>query len=99
MNAKDEKGKVKNSFRAHKLLYYVVFDALCCSLFKQEMNVEDEDQLLPSDFQEKTDEDKSVGWMKSAAGFWRSTCLKTKKTCYNNLGVCLMIQTTLRTTL
>lgn len=53
LNAKNVKGNVKNSFRAHKLLYYVVFDALCCSLFKQEMNVEDEDQLLPSDFQEK----------------------------------------------
>lgn len=53
---------MKNSFRAHKLLYYVVFDALCCSLFMQEMNVEDEDQLLPSDFQEKTDEDK-ISWL------------------------------------
>lgn len=28
----------------------------------QEMNVEDEDQLLPSDFQEKTDEDK-ISWL------------------------------------
>lgn len=53
---------MKNSFRAHKLLYYVVFDALCCSLFMQEMNVEDEDHLLPSDFQEKSDEDK-ISWL------------------------------------
>lgn len=62
LNAKNVKGKVKHSFRAHKLLYYVVFDAICCSLFMQEMNVEDEDQLLPSDFQEKTDEDK-ISWL------------------------------------
>lgn len=61
LNAKNAKEKVQNSFRAHKLLYYVVFDAICCSLFMQEMSVEDENQLLPSDFQEKTDEDKSVG--------------------------------------
>lgn len=61
LNAKNVKGKVKNSFRAHKLLYYVVFDAICCSLFMQEMNVEDEDQLFQVIFKRRLMKTKSVG--------------------------------------
>ena len=53
LNAKNVKGKVKNSFRAHKLLYYSVYDAICCLLFMMELNVDDDDEMLPSNFHEK----------------------------------------------
>lgn len=43
LNVKNVKGKVKYLFCVYKLFYYVVFDVLCCFLFMQEMNVEDED--------------------------------------------------------
>lgn len=62
LNAKNVKGKVKNSFRAHKLLYYSVYDAICCLLFMMELNVDDDDEMLPSNFHEKTSEEK-ISWL------------------------------------
>lgn len=57
------KGKVKNSFRAYKHLYYTIFDAICCILFLRELNVTSVDEItLPDDLKEKEDESK-IEWL------------------------------------
>lgn len=66
LNARNVKGKVKNSFRAYKHLYYTIFDAICCILFLKEFkldNIEDEIEL-PENFSDKTNEEK-IEWLNS----------------------------------
>ena len=68
LNMRNVKGKVCNSFRAYKMLYYVVLDAVCLLMFLTIMNVETiEEQLpLPENFAELTDSEK-VTWIDSVS--------------------------------
>ncbi|XP_078310147.1 uncharacterized protein LOC111108372 isoform X3 [Crassostrea virginica] len=60
LNMRNVKGKVCNSFRAYKMLYYVVLDAVCLLMFLTIMNVETvEEQLpMPENFAELTNSEK-----------------------------------------
>nr|XP_022307392.1 uncharacterized protein LOC111113418 isoform X2 [Crassostrea virginica] len=68
LNMRNVKGKVCNSFRAYKMLYYVILDAVCLLMFLTIMNVETiEEQLpLPENFAELTDSEK-VTWIDSVS--------------------------------
>ncbi|CAC5383779.1 unnamed protein product [Mytilus coruscus] len=64
LNLRNVKAEVKNAFPAYKLLYYTIFDACCCILFMKQFNTHDLDGVieLPSDFKEKSSEQK-VQWL------------------------------------
>ena len=64
LNARNVKGKVRNGYRAYKLLYYTVLDAMCCHLFLSEFNLTNFDDVfpLPDDFTELSPELKS-NWL------------------------------------
>ncbi|XP_061174425.1 uncharacterized protein LOC133183487 [Saccostrea echinata] len=61
LNLRNVKGKVCNSFRAYKMLYYVILDAICLVMFLAIMNSEsvDEEIQIPEDFDDKTDVEKT----------------------------------------
>ncbi|XP_056006722.1 uncharacterized protein LOC125651350 [Ostrea edulis] len=52
LNMRNVKGHVYNAYRAYKMLYYVILDAICLLLFLHHMGVSDIDQEidLPSNF-------------------------------------------------
>lgn len=47
LNARNVKGDVKNSYRAHKHLYYTVFDGICCVLFYRHFEINSTDSKIP----------------------------------------------------
>lgn len=47
LNARNVKGKVRNSYRAHKYLYYTVLDVLCCVMFLDEFEIVNFDDVIP----------------------------------------------------
>lgn len=53
--------EVCNSFRAYKMLYYVILDAVCLVMFLVIMNSKtvDEEILVPEDFDNKTNKEKA----------------------------------------
>lgn len=61
LNLRNVKGKVCNSFRAYKMLYYVILDAVCLAMFLAIMNSKsvDEEIEIPEDFDNKTDKEKT----------------------------------------
>jgi len=61
LKARNVKGKVRNAYRAYKLLYYTVLDAMCCHLFLCEFNPTNFDDVipLPDDFTELSPELRS----------------------------------------
>jgi hypothetical protein len=60
LNCRNIKGDVKNSYRAYKMLYYTIFDGICCALFLRELNLKsfDDDIPLPPDWDKLCDSDK-----------------------------------------
>lgn len=63
LNARDVKGKVKNAYRPHKMLYYTILDAMCLLLFLEELNFDvDSDIPLPSHFKDLTNNEK-IQWL------------------------------------
>lgn len=63
LNARDVKGKVKNAYRPHKMLYYTILDAMCLLLFLEELNFDvDSDIPLPSHFKDLTNDEK-IQWL------------------------------------
>lgn len=64
LNARNVKHDVENSFRAYKMLYYSVFDAICCTMFLKEFGKSEFDSQidLPEGFQDESD-DKKITWM------------------------------------
>jgi hypothetical protein len=57
LNCRNIKGYVKNSYRAYKMLYYTIFDGICCALFLRELNLKsfDDDIPLPPDWDKLCD--------------------------------------------
>ena len=66
LNLRNVKGHVCNAYRAYKVLYYTILDALCLLLFMHFMDVEDLDQeiCLPSNFDTKSSAEK-IEWLDS----------------------------------
>jgi hypothetical protein len=63
LNARNIKGKVKNSYRAYKMLYRTIFEAISCALFLKEFGVDLKDSIpLPDELSRWTDEEK-IQWM------------------------------------
>ncbi|XP_062600399.1 uncharacterized protein LOC134262037 [Saccostrea cucullata] len=64
LNARNVKGKVRDSYRAHKYLYYTVLDALCCVMFLDEFDVVNFDDVIPlhENFCDKSDDEK-IAWI------------------------------------
>ena len=64
LNARNVKGDVKNSFRAHKYLYYTVFDGICCVLFYLYFNITNSEETIPmpDDFADWRNENK-INWI------------------------------------
>ena len=54
------KGEVYNAYRAYKMLYYVILDAICLLLFLHHMGVSDIEQEidLPTNFATTSDQEK-----------------------------------------
>ncbi|XP_069109674.1 uncharacterized protein [Argopecten irradians] len=79
LNARNVKSDVRNHYRAYKLLYYTVLDALCCVMFLNEFGSSnfEEPIPLPEDFNNSTPEFK-IGWLN---GICRSLL---KKHFFNN---------------
>ena len=67
LNYRNVKGEVKNAYRAYKMLYYCIFDAICCSLFLKEFNIQDMDEpfSFPKDFEKASSEEKII-WLEDA---------------------------------
>lgn len=64
LNARNVKGKVTNSYRAHKYLYYTVLDAPCCVMFLDEFEIVNFDDVipLPENFG-VTPDDEKIAWI------------------------------------
>ncbi|XP_033727565.1 uncharacterized protein LOC117316891 [Pecten maximus] len=64
LNARNVKGDVRNQYRAYKLLYYTVLDAMCCLLFLKELGLNDFEENIPfpENFQQFSQEDK-IAWI------------------------------------
>lgn len=64
LNARNVKYDVKNAFRAYKMLYYTIFDAICCIMFLNEFDKNElESEIeLPDGFLDQSDESK-ISWM------------------------------------
>ena len=64
LNARNVKHDVKNSFRAYKMLYYSIFDAICCIMFLREFDKLKVDAYinLPDGFENQSDDEK-ISWM------------------------------------
>jgi len=63
LNARNVKHEVKNAFRAYKMLYYTIFDAVCTVLFLRTFNKAEFDAVeLPENFDKLSNEDKIV-WL------------------------------------
>ncbi|XP_056008253.1 uncharacterized protein LOC125657360 isoform X2 [Ostrea edulis] len=64
LNARNVKGKVKNSYRGYKMLYRTIFDAMCCAFFLKEFGLLNltESIPLPDEFSKWTGEEK-IQWM------------------------------------
>lgn len=77
LNARNVKGKVTNSYRAHKYLYYTVLDALCCVMFLDQFEIVNFDDVipLPENFGVKPDDEK-IAWINElCANFLKKTLL------------------------
>ncbi|XP_062568267.1 uncharacterized protein LOC134230452 [Saccostrea cucullata] len=65
LNSRDVKGKVKNAYRPHKMLYYTVLDAICCAMFLHLEGLNSiQDFTLPADFRNYST-DEQIGWLNS----------------------------------
>lgn len=63
LNARDVKGKVKNAYRPHKMLYYSILDAVCLLFFLDELEIDVDSEIpLPSNFSNLTD-DEQIQWL------------------------------------
>ncbi|XP_062582660.1 uncharacterized protein LOC134244405 [Saccostrea cucullata] len=64
LNARNVKGKVKNSYRGYKMLYRTVFDAMCCVLFLQELGIHNSEESvsLPDEFC-TWNKDQKIQWL------------------------------------
>lgn len=64
LNARNVKGDVRNHYRAYKLLYYTILDAMCCLLFLKEFGISDFDETiqLPENFVQYSTEEK-IFWI------------------------------------
>ena len=47
LDSKDVKGEVKNAYRAYRLLYYKIFDGICCTLFLQHFGMTNAQSKIP----------------------------------------------------
>lgn len=67
LNMRNVKGKVKNSYRPHKMLYYTVLDGIIMALFYNHIGLNDFESNIPvpEHFQNYTEEQKlhCIGWM------------------------------------
>ncbi|XP_056013603.1 uncharacterized protein LOC125669312 isoform X1 [Ostrea edulis] len=63
LNCRNIKGDVKNSYWAYKMLYYTIFDGICC-VFLRELNLDSlEDEIpFPPDW-DKLNETEKVEWL------------------------------------
>lgn len=64
LNMRNVKGKVKNSYRPHKMLYYTVLDGIIMALFYNHIGLKDfeSDIPVPEHFQNFTEEQK-LHWL------------------------------------
>ena len=64
LNSREVKAEVKNSYRPYKLLYYTLFDAVCCVLFLKEFGLTDFSETIPipDDFH-SWDSQQKISWM------------------------------------
>ena len=70
------KGKVRNSCREYKLLYYAIFDAVCLLLFLNYFGINDHDyaeQQIPETLETMTKQQKLKGLRTSAKLFYDIT--------------------------
>ena len=64
LNARNVKGKVKNSYRGYKMLYRTVFDAMCSVLFLKEFGINNLNDSIPLPEQFSTwNKDQKIQWL------------------------------------
>ena len=63
------KGKVKNSYRPHKLLYYTILDAICLVMLLDHFKLSDFEENIPFpvDFQDISNQQK-INWLNNICG-------------------------------
>lgn len=63
------KGKVKNSYRPHKLLYYTILDVICLVMLLDHFKLSDLEENIPFpvDFQDISDQQK-INWLNNICG-------------------------------
>jgi hypothetical protein len=68
-NMRSVKGKVKNSYRPHKLLYYTILDAICLVMLLDHFKLSDLEENIPFpvDFQDISDQQK-INWLNNICG-------------------------------
>jgi len=66
LNMRNVKGKISNAYRAYKLLYYAVLDAICLCMLLRYFDISDLDQdiPMPDTFASNTEEEK-ICWLNS----------------------------------
>ncbi|XP_021342789.1 uncharacterized protein LOC110443113 [Mizuhopecten yessoensis] len=64
LNARNVKGDVRNHYRAYKLLYYTILDAMCCLSFLNEFGLSDFEEVIqfPENFALYSENEK-ISWM------------------------------------
>ena len=64
LNARNVKGKVKNSYRGYKMLYRTVFDAMCSVLFLKEFGIYNLNDSIPLPEEFSTwNKDQKIQWL------------------------------------
>lgn len=62
LNMRNVKGKVSNSYRAYKLLYYAILDAICLLLFLKNFGLKNIEEDIPENLDNFTNEQK-INWI------------------------------------
>lgn len=64
LNMRNVKGKVKNSYRPHKMLYYTVLDGIIMALFYNHFGLNDFESDIPvSEHFQKFTEEQKFNWL------------------------------------
>lgn len=88
LNYRNAKGDIKNAYRAYKMLYYAILDAIIVYMFLDFFNVREEEKVipLPENFNNKLSEEKNQ-WLDDVC-----TKLVEKWFFENSLDICASVR-------